>query len=59
MSLEDGPEQVDEWVTRELCLLDCQRYEDHVFVEWVNPGHFVTSECQGCGEVREIQDNGR
>lgn len=52
------PTAVDEWVTQELCF-DCEKYEDHVFIEWRDPGHTVTSECQGCGGVREHQDNGR
>lgn len=56
MSTEDGPDVVDEWVTRELCL-DRMRYDDHVFIEWSNG--VVTSECQCCGVVRELQDDGR
>ena len=58
MSIEDGPTVTDVWVTKELCF-DHDGYADHEYKVWRGPGHHVTTECLGCGAVREIQDNGR
>ena len=58
MSFEDGPTVTDWWLTKEICL-DCDRLADHIYTEWNTHAPYVTTECIGCGAVREIQDNGR
>ena len=57
-SYYDPPEPTAEWEADAFCSA-CDKDTLNLYVEWRWPGHTVTRECEKCGGVFEVEDDGR